>query len=550
MMLGGMFSSIRPRAPSGRALGVLAVAVMATSICGAELAQAFNAAAVRVTVPTIHPTITRPNVGINVIGVTAGVATAGARTGASTGSGGNGATDKGTWNRRTARGTRFVPPSGPPPSGPNRPIGRGGPPVVPLVVPPTGAPNYVPDEVIIEVAGTPTDRTFNALAARHRLTRLETQPIALTGSTWVRWRIAGGRAVPAVVRALEADATVRSAQPNYVYALEQDDTVGVQKGDPHDSLKDSPQALPQDRAQDPPPAAAPTDLQSEQQQGGDPAQYALVKLHLPEAQAMARGDSIVVAVIDTEIDRSNPELAGAIVEAFDALGETTPMEAHGTGIAGIIAAHARLLGAAPNVRILAVRAFGAGRGTTFTVMKGLDWAVAHDAKVLNMSFAGPADPAMARIMTATHDRGRILIAAAGNKGPKSPPLFPAADPHVIAVTATDADDKLFALANRGDYVAVAAPGVDILVAAPEGVYLMSSGTSFASAYVSGIAALLVEKKPDLSPDAARRVLMSTARHLGPKERDDQFGAGLIDANQALLAVSGRPEAEMPLAVSR
>jgi len=545
MMLGGMFSFIRPRAPSGRALGVVAVAVMATSICGAELAQAFNSVSlpVHVTVPTVRPTITRPSGGISVIGVATG---AGARTSSSTSGGGNGVTDKGTWNRRTARGTRFVPPPGPPPSGPDRTFGRGGRPVVPLVVPPAGAPNYVPDEVIVEVAGTTTDRTFNALAARHRLTRLETQPIALTGSTWVRGRIAGGRPVPTVVRALEADATVRSAQPNYVYALEQDDTVGVQKGDPQDGL----QTPLQDRPQDPLAAAAPADPQPEQQPAGDPAQYALVKLHLPEAQAMARGDSILVAVIDTEIDRSNPELAGAIVESFDAIGEPTAMEAHGTGIAGTIAAHARLLGAAPNVRILAVRAFGGGRGTTFTVMKGLDWAVAHDARVLNMSFAGPADPAMARVITATHEKGRILIAAAGNKGPKSPPLFPAADPHVIAVTATDADDKLFALANRGDYVAVAAPGVDILVAAPDGAYLVSSGTSFASAYVSGIAALLVEKKPDLSPDAARRVLMSTARHLGPKERDDQFGAGLIDANQALLAVSGRPEAEMPLAVSR
>jgi subtilisin family serine protease len=385
-------------------------------------------------------------------------------------------------------------------------------------VPPANERRYVPDEVLMEFAGLPSDQTFNALATRYRLVPIEARRIALTDSTWVRWRIADGRTVPAVVRALEAGGQVRSAQPNYLFALQEATRSGRRD------------QMGAERAAE------------IEEQAGDPIQYALAKLHLPEAQALARGRRVVVAVIDTEIDQAHPELAGTIADTYDALGTPTPMEAHGTGIAGAIAAHARLLGAAPEVRILAVRALGGGKGSTFSIIKGLDWAVDHDARVINMSFAGPSDPALAHAVASAHAKGRILIAAVGNKGANSPPLFPAADPNVIAVTATDANDRLFEAANRGSHVAIAAPGVDILVPAPGSLYVMSSGTSFASAFVSGVAALLAERKPDLSPDAAKNILMSTAHHLGPKPHDDQFGAGLMDANQAILAVAGRPAA--------
>src|SRR5262249_21856732 len=91
--------------------------------------------------------------------------------------------------------------------------------------------------------------------------------------------------------------------------------------------------------------------------------------------------------------------------------------------------------------------------------QGHDWSVRQGARIINMSFAGPKDPSLERVLKLTYDRGIVLIAAAGNAGPKSPPLYPGADPNVIAVTATDADDKLFTGANRGKYISVAAPGV-------------------------------------------------------------------------------------------
>src|SRR5207248_7759125 len=108
--------------------------------------------------------------------------------------------------------------------------------------------------------------------------------------------------------------------------------------------------------------------------------------------------------------------------------------------------------------------------TTFSILKGVDWSVRQGARIINMSFAGPKDPSLSRSLKLAYDKGIVLIAAAGNAGPKSPPLYPGADPSVIAVTATDADDKIFAGANRGGYVSVSAPGVDILVPAPENGY--------------------------------------------------------------------------------
>jgi subtilisin family serine protease len=113
---------------------------------------------------------------------------------------------------------------------------------------------------------------------------------------------------------------------------------------------------------------------------------------------------------------------------------------------------------------------------------------------------------------------------------------------VIAVTATDIDDTLFSGANRGNYITVAAPGVDVLVPAPDGAYQFTTGTSVAAAEVSGVVALLLERNPSLTPAEVRRILIGTAKDLGPKGRDPGFGAGLVDALRALVAApGGRPQ---------
>jgi subtilisin family serine protease len=174
------------------------------------------------------------------------------------------------------------------------------------------------------------------------------------------------------------------------------------------------------------------------------------------------------------------------------------------------------------------------------VLKGLDYAVTHGAQIVNMSFAGPKDGLIERGIAAAAAKGIVMVAAAGNAGPKSPPLYPAANGNVIAVSATDAQDKLFAASNRGSHIAVSAPGVDIFLPAPDEKYQMTSGTSFSAAYVSGLAALMLERNPALKPDDLREILVRTARDLGAPGRDDLFGAGEADAYAAVMAVAAAP----------
>ena len=369
---------------------------------------------------------------------------------------------------------------------------------------PSGVPSanerrLVPDEVVIELPNSVNAQQVEALQRRHRLTRLESQTFQLSGTTLYRWRIPDRRSVAAVVRALEGDRVVAWAQPNYLFTLQQ--------------------------------AASASE--------GDPAQYGLSKLRLPQAHSLAKGGNVLVAVIDSGVDATHPELAGSITGTLDVLASPATPHRHGTAIAGLIAAHGKLMGSAPEAKILAVRAFdpkdAGAEGTTFNILKAIDWAASQDARVINMSFAGPTDPAIHRSLEAARKKGIVLVAAAGNAGAKSPPLFPAADPNVIAVSATDADDKLFEQSNRGRHITVAAPGAQILVAIPDNGYELSSGTSYSAAEVSGIVALMLQRQPGLTPDKVKAILRASAKDLGPKGHDEMFGAGLADAYGALTA---------------
>jgi len=141
------------------------------------------------------------------------------------------------------------------------------------------------------------------------------------------------------------------------------------------------------------------------------------------------------------------------------------------------------------------------------------------------------------------------VAAAGNGGPNAKPGFPAALPGVLAVTAVDAEDGLYAMANIGDYIDLAAPGVDIVTPAPDGGYPPLSGTSMAAAHVSGIAALMRELMPMMSGVEIVALLKTNVTDLGDAGRDKYFGAGLIDAcaaaelaSAAAVVCVGTPDA--------
>jgi hypothetical protein len=373
-------------------------------------------------------------------------------------------------------------------------------------VPPRDETRFVGNEMVFHVAADVSPQTVDDAARRLGLSTLGSQNLSL-GGTLFRFRIIDGRPVADVVRALEAE-QLGVAQPNYVYKSQQEIAPAAARA-----------------------AVSPNTAQ----------QYVSNKLRLAEAHRLARGTGVTVAVIDSEIDARHPDLNGAVVERFDAIGSADKPHAHGTGMAGAIAAHRQLVGVAPGAKILAVHAFSPGadasaQATSEHILKGIDWAIKQGARVINMSFAGPYDPMLQVALQKAHDKGVVLVAAVGNMGPKSPPLYPAADPNVVGVTATDAADRLLPEANRGGDVMLAAPGVNIVEPAPNAAYQVTTGTSVAAAHISGVIALLLERKPDLDPETIRDVLSVTARDLGPKGRDDQFGWGLVDPYQALLAL--------------
>jgi hypothetical protein len=374
-------------------------------------------------------------------------------------------------------------------------------------VPPAGETRFLTNEMVFHVPANVSPQTVDNAARRLGLSTVASQSFNLSGGTLFRFRITDGRPVADVIRALESQ-NIGVAQPNYVFRLQQDAT----------------------------PAARST--------GGNLSQYVVDKLHLVDVHRVAIGSNVLVAVIDSEIDGKHPELAGAVVDEFDAVGNHDKPHVHGTGMAGAIASHRRLTGIAPGVRLLAIHAFSSNgaesaQATSEHILMGLDWAIKKGAQVINMSFAGPDDPMLQLALQKAHDKGVVLIAAAGNLGAKSPPLYPAADPNVIAVTAIDAKDQLLPQANQGSYVAVAAPGVDVLEPAPNGGFQMTTGTSVAAAHVSGIVALLLERAPTLDAAAVRDILTTSAKHHTPNGRDDQFGYGIVDPSRALAALDAK-----------
>ncbi len=372
-------------------------------------------------------------------------------------------------------------------------------------VPPVAETRYVSTEMVCQWGPDITPQRIEEIARQHNLTILGVQRSALTGGTLVHFRIDDNRAARDVVRAMEAERII--SQPNYVY----------------------------EAAQQPPAAES---------SAGGSEQYVVNKLRLAEVHRIATGKDVLIAVIDSEIDRKHPELAKAIVEEFDAVGQPGKPHSHGTGMAGAIVSQSRLTGIAPGARALAVHAFSMSarqspQATTRNIIAGLEWALNKGARVVNMSFAGPHDPMLALALKKASGKGVILIAAVGNQGPKSPPLYPAADPHVIGVTATDETDKLYKGANVGAQVAVAAPGVDVMVPAPAEAYQLTTGTSVAAAHVSGVAALLIERHPNVDAKTVLEVLTASATKLGTDKRDDRFGWGLIDPLAALAELDAR-----------
>ncbi|MCJ7516269.1 MAG: S8 family serine peptidase [Dehalococcoidia bacterium] len=233
-------------------------------------------------------------------------------------------------------------------------------------------------------------------------------------------------------------------------------------------------------------------------------QWAIPKIMAPQAWEVTSGEpNVVIAVLDTGIDDKQNDLAGKVIAEVNFTDSPTAEDVygHGTHIAGIIAAWTGsgtgVVGLAPDCRLMNVKvADDQGRFDSEVAAKGVTWAVDHGAKVINMSLVSTEPSAsLEEAINYAWNKGAVVVAAAGNLvGNKI--VYPAYYSNCIAVAATDSDDHVASWSSHGDWVDVAAPGVDIYSTLPDNKYSYKSGTSMAAAHVSGLAGLLFVLEKD------------------------------------------------------
>ncbi len=267
-------------------------------------------------------------------------------------------------------------------------------------------------------------------------------------------------------------------------------------------------------------------------QGGDLRQYGRRLTGLGKAGAGC-GKGIRVGLLDTGVDATHPAFPDQppVQRSFLVAGETPAAADHGTAIAVLLGGRpdSALPGLVPGADLFVAAVFRQRAREVETdtrrLLLALDWLAGERVRLLNLSLAGPRNRLLERVLKQLMDEGALVTAAAGNGGPDAAPAHPAAIDGVLAVTAVDADLRPWRLANRGDYIDLAAPGVDLWMARAGGGARFVSGTSFAVPYVT--AALVRALAAGLSPERARRGLLETARDLGAPGPDPIHGHGLV-----------------------
>ena len=254
-----------------------------------------------------------------------------------------------------------------------------------------------------------------------------------------------------------------------------------------------------------------------------------------------------VGIIDTGINTDHAALSEVEIEHSAVAGpERQPSsKTHGTAIAVLIAGRAdsRTPGLLPGARLIAVDAFhadasGQDAADAFDIARALDRIAASGATVVNLSFAGPANVVLERMVRAVLERDAILVAAAGNVGPNADPLYPAAYEGVVAVTAVDRKLQPYRQAAAGEHVDFAAPGVRLWTAASVSGGRFRSGTSYAAPFVSAALAALRADEPSITGTEAIERLATSAADLGPAGRDRTFGWGLVQAPDSCADPAG------------
>lgn len=273
-------------------------------------------------------------------------------------------------------------------------------------------------------------------------------------------------------------------------------------------------------------------------------QWHTARLNAPAAWDVAQGDGVTIAILDSGVDGTHPDLAAQMVAGRNVIGnnaDTSDVQGHGTAVAGVAAAtlnnSAGFAGLAGRAKIMPVRIANADLWADASVVAAaITWAADHGARLASISYSGMAGNATV-LAAADYMRGKggLVVVAAGNGGRDE---GMAATAKLIPVSATDRDDALAAWSSWGSYVAVAAPGLDIACTMRGGAYGWCWGTSMSTPLVAATLALMMAARPTLANTQIESLLYATALDLGGAGRDKQFGHGRVDADAAVRAAAG------------
>jgi subtilisin family serine protease len=235
--------------------------------------------------------------------------------------------------------------------------------------------------------------------------------------------------------------------------------------------------------------------------------------------------SLKIGMIDTAIT-AHPALSGTTIQSRDfSAGTGTAPTQHGTAIASILASEG-------SSHIRAANVFKNSGGQAFTssdaIVRALEWLVDDGVPVINISLAGPRNAILDTLIQRAAAKGFVIVAAAGNGGPNAPPAYPAAVPGVVAVTAVDSANQIYRYANQGNYIGVAARGVHVPAAAPDGKIAGFTGTSFATPHVAVVIARCIQQQRKNKPNMCVFAMHLAAKDLGTPGRDPVYGFGLVN----------------------
>ncbi len=276
-------------------------------------------------------------------------------------------------------------------------------------------------------------------------------------------------------------------------------------------------------------------------------QWQLDMLRASTAWRTSTGAGVVVAVIDSGVDASHPDLAGRVLPGLDLVESASTADpdpvGHGTAVAGLIAGRQDddrgVVGLAPDARILPVRVLDAENryDDALIVANGVRWAVDNGARVINLSLGGSsASPALAAALDYAFARDVVVVACTGNEtaSNSSTVWYPAREPGVVAVSGLDREsEQLWSGAITGRETVLSAPASGLVGARPPDGYWRVQGTSFGTPLVSATAALIRARYPEMPAGDVINRMLRTARDIGPAGRDDSFGYGLVDPVAAL-----------------